>query len=78
MTFFNIFYTLVRSTTVKVTTAVVQLSISAQQWLLRRTLRYNVFVMLIGIPYVKHTITTITYTVYINYVQTMLIHAKSY
>ena len=42
MIFFNIFYTLVRFTLVKVTTAVVQLSISVhiyeQQWLLRRML----------------------------------------
>jgi hypothetical protein len=76
MIFFNIFYTLVRFTTVKVTTVVVQLSIYEQQWLLRRTLRYNVFVILIGIPDVKHTITTIIYTVYINYVQTMLTHVE--
>ena len=52
--FLKIFYTLVRFTLVKVTTAVVQLSISVhiseQQWLLRRTLRSNVFATIVNIP----------------------------
>jgi hypothetical protein len=82
MIFFNIFYTLVRFTTVKLTTVVAQLSISVhiseQQWLLRRTLRYNVFVTIVSIPYGILTIVTIIYTVYINYVQTMLIHVNSF
>ena len=67
---FNNVYTRVRFTLVKVTTAVGHLSISVhiseQQWLPRRTLRSNVFATLIGIPYVKRTSMTITYTVYIN------------
>ena len=74
-------YTLVRFTIVNVTTAVAQLSISVhiseQQWLLRRTLRSNVFDTLIGTPYVKRTSMTIIYTVHINFVQSILIHAKS-
>jgi hypothetical protein len=78
---FSTFFTLVRFTWLKVITAVVQLSLSVQiyeqQWLPRRTLWSNVFVTLIGIPNVKRTITTIIYTVYINYVQTMLIHVES-
>ena len=60
--------------------AVAQLSFSVhiyeQQWLLRRTLRSNVFVTLIRTPHVKRTSMTITYTVYINYIETILIYAK--
>ena len=50
-------------TTVKVTAAVVQLSISVhiyeQQWLLRRTLRSHVFVTLVRLTQVIHTSVTI-------------------